>query len=187
MMLQRFLYAVLIGLATPWAVQAGVMSQVTPTVTYNSLESNYDYQYLLTNPMDNEFDGDPDFFLDFSIEISSFSNLTNITTPVGWFYTSYVPGDTLVEWAVLDLADVLAPGQSLVFGFSSGLSPGNTNYGIVALNSGGGDFSFGLTQGPVDPMLQNTVPEPSSLALFGLIAVGLCGHQRRRLPKSTHR
>ena len=104
MLLRRFLYAILIGLAVPGAVQAGVMSQVTPTVTYNPILSNYDYQYLLTNPLENELDGDPDFFLDFSIEISSSSNLTNLTTPVGWFNTSYLPGDTLVEWAVLDLA-----------------------------------------------------------------------------------
>ena len=187
MLLRRFLYAILIGLAVPGAVQAGVLSQVTSTVTYNPILSNYDYQYLLTNPLDNLLDGDPDLFLDFSIEISSFSNLINIITPAGWFNTSYLPGDTLVEWAVLDLAVALAPGQSLVFGFSSGLSPGDTNYGVVALNASGGDFSFGLTQGPVDPIIPNTVPEPSSLAVFGLFAIGLCGYPRRRLPKPPHR
>ena len=187
MLLRRFLYAILIGLAVPGAVQAGVLSQVTSTVTYNPILSNYDYQYLLTNPLENELDGDPDFFLDFSIEISSSSNLTNITTPVGWFNTAYLPGDTLVEWAVLDLADALAPGQSLIFGFSSELSPGDTNYGIVALNVGGGDFSSGLTLGPVDPIMPNAVPEPSSLTLFGLTAIGLCAYTRRRLPKPPHR
>jgi len=177
---KRFLMASVIGVFHFSAAQvyAGVITQVTATVTYNSVQSIYDYSYLLTNPVENASDGDPDLFLDFSVEVPLSADLTNIITPAGWFNTFYSSGDTLIEWAVDDFTNnVLLPGDSLTFGFSSPFSEGDAVYGVVALNAGGGEFASGNTLAPTAPA--SAVPEPSSMALFLVAVAGMFVFGRR--------
>jgi len=179
MLTRRFLFAFLLSLMIPLMARAGVMAQVSSTVTYNPVDSDFDYLYLLTNPSENSLLGDPLFF-DFSIEISSLANLTDITTPGGWFNT-YSAGDTLVEWGV-DIGNGgvgLTPGQSLAFSFSSMLSRGDSAYGVVFVSDVGGDFVSGMTQAPIDPIPISSVPEPSSLTMFTILAAGFFGCRRR--------
>ena len=81
-------------------------------------------------------------------------------------------GDTLIEWAVDDFPNnVLLPGDSLTFRFSSPFPEGDAVYGVVAINAGGGEFASGITLGPTTPA--TAVPEPSSMALFLVAVAGM--------------
>ena len=80
--------------------------------------------------------------MDFSVEVSSSADLSNIITPAGWFNTLCSYGDTLIEWAIDDFSNsVLLPGDSLTLGFSSPFPESDAVYGVIALNAGSGEFT----------------------------------------------
>jgi hypothetical protein len=151
--------------------RAGFVVDVTPTVTPIPADAGFLYSYLVSNPVSNGDDGDPDLLFSFTLNVATSANLTAINSPIGWD-VSYTAGDTGIGWTASSEDVVIAPGDSLSFGFTSLLGPGSQDYGVLALNMGGTnvDFVGGATLGPL--VSGAVVPEPSTLQL--LMTVPAC-------------
>lgn len=180
MLARRFLIPVIACLFALSAAeaQAGFEATLTVTTAFDAVELNYDYAYLLTNSSETAADGDPFLLVDFSVDLPTSASLTDITVPDGWFFT-YEPGDSLVEWTILDFSKAIPPGRSLNFGFSSVLPPGVATFSVVALNTSDAGFDQGSTQGPL-ALPPSSVPEPSSLVMLASGVAALCGFSRRK-------
>jgi hypothetical protein len=167
------------------AARADFLIDVTPTVSQGPNGGLFTYSYLVSNPLTNAFDNDPDLVFDFTVETASNANLTSIVSPLGWVPT-YSAGSTQIEWFAFDAAFGILPGQSLTFGFTSVLGPGDQPFSALALNQGGlnVDVAVGTTSGPT--VANTAVPAPSGLVLLAVGGLSLLGyatprpHRRKR-------
>jgi PEP-CTERM motif len=134
--------------------------------------ASYSYTHDLT---DNGFRPLTDLITDFSLSVNLADN-----------------NDTKGEWATIQVADILGLGNTYSFNFtSSNFNHGTTLLGLIELNVLGtlsvtinslyGDFYFGGSK-LVAAGLQDTrqVPEPETLAMFGIGLVGVAAAARRR-------
>lgn len=172
--------AALVGLAGT-ANAAFVPATWTDTVAGNSTLINSSKDFTYTHDLtDNGFRPLTDLITDFSLSLN-FSD----------------DKDTDGEWATIKVADVLGFTNSYTFDISStNFTHGTTLLGLVELNALGtlsvtihaiaaSDFYFGGSK-LVAAGLQDTkqVPEPETLAMFGIGLVGVAAAARRRKAKN---
>lgn len=181
-MIRRVLGPALLILVIATPAGADFIVDVSVTVTPDPIQGVYLYNYLLSNPMSNADDGDPDLIFDFILTVSTQAALTNIVAPANWTVT-YTAGDPQIEWSAMDVPFAIAPGATLNLGFASLIGPGDTDYSALALNQGGTnvDIVIGRTRGPVG---QPLVPEPTSLTLLAISMLALLGYSRCRHNRS---
>jgi hypothetical protein len=166
----------LAGTANAAFVPATWTDSVAGTVKVND-GASYSYTHDLT---DNGFRPLTDLITDFSLSISLFDDQ-----------------DRAGEKATIEVADVLGLGNSYSFNFSTNnFNHGTTLLGLIELNALGtlsvtinsvyGDFYFGGSK-LVAAGLQDTrqVPEPETLAMFGIGLVGVAAAARRRKAKNV--
>ena len=121
-----------------------------------------------------------------------FRPLTDLITDFSLSLNLNDDKDLQGEWATIKVADVLGLGNTYSFNFSTNnFNHGTTLLGLIELNALGtlsvtinavyGDFYFGGSK-LVAAGLQDTrqVPEPETLAMFGIGLVGVAAAARRR-------
>jgi PEP-CTERM motif-containing protein len=122
-----------------------------------------------------------------------FRPLTDLITNFSLSVNLFDDNDTAGEWAKIDVADVLGFGNTYLFNVqTTNFNHGATLLGLIELNALGtlsvtinalsqGDFYFGGSK-LVAGGLQDTrqVPEPETLAMFGIGLVGVAAAARRR-------
>ena len=161
----------LAGTANAAFVPATWTDSVGGTVKVND-GASYSYTHDLT---DNGFRPLTDLITNFSLSISLFDDQ-----------------DLAGEKATIEVADVLGLSNNYSFNFSTNnFNHGTTLLGLIELNALGtlsvtinslyGDFYFGGSK-LVAAGLQDTrqVPEPETLAMFGIGLVGVAAAARRR-------
>lgn len=100
----------------------------------------------------------------------------NIPLNAGWF--NLTPASAQFATPRLKIGQfVWEVSRSASFTFSAGIGYKDAN-GNVAFGSG--SFSFPESSGSSSPSSGGVVPEPTSLAMFGIGALGLVGTRRRR-------
>ncbi|WP_165075748.1 hypothetical protein [Paludisphaera rhizosphaerae] len=121
----------------------------------------------------------------FGVQVAQAADLADVTGPVGWD-VDYVVGDASIFWTSSAESYDLAPGGSLVFGFTSVLTPGAQPFAGIGFEPNG-DFVFvdGMTTGPLNAGA--AVPEPASvvLAASALAAALLAKARRRSIPSGA--
>jgi PEP-CTERM motif len=124
---------------------------------------------------------------------TSFRPLTDLITDFSLSVNLKDDNDSAGEWATVKVADVLGLGNTYSFDFTSpNFTHGSTLLGLIELNVlgtlsvtikalGTSDFYFGGSK-LVAAGLQDThqVPEPETLAMFGIGLVGVAAAARRR-------
>jgi PEP-CTERM motif-containing protein len=128
-----------------------------------------------------------------NLSTEGFRPLTDLITNFSLSLNLFDDKDTAGEWATIDVADVLGFGNSYSFNFTTNnFNHGTTLLGLIELNALGtlsvtinavsqSDFYFGGSK-LVAGGLQDTrqVPEPETLAMFGIGLVGVAAAARRR-------
>ena len=169
-----FAVAALVGLAGS-ANAAFVPATWTDSVG-GSVKINQGGSYAYEHDLTNEgFRPLTDLITDFSLSVNLFDD-----------------NDKTGEWATVQVADVLGLGNTYSFNFTSNnFNHGTTLLGLIELNALGslsvtinslyGDFYFGGSK-LVAAGLQESrqVPEPETLAMFGIGLVGVAAAARRR-------
>ena len=135
------------------------------------------YQYTLTNDPTSTLNAEG-----LAISVDANADLQSITGPTGWDI-SYLPGDTLVTWESSDISiQFIAPGDSAAFSFLSALGPAQQPYLVIGTDTLGIDFDSNF--GDIASPAISSVPEPGSLVLSGLGALGVLAMVARRYPRS---
>jgi hypothetical protein len=182
----RFLSRTLIAIAALAGLTGTANAAFVPATWTDSVGGNvfigsgdsYSYQHDLTN---DGFRPLTDLVTDFSLSINLFDDQ-----------------DRQREFATIDVADVLGLGNSYTFNFSSNnFSHGTTLLGLIELNVLGtlsvtinslyGDFYFGGSKLVAGGLQDNSrqVPEPETLAMFGIGLVGVAAAARRRKARNA--
>jgi hypothetical protein len=168
----------LAGTANASFVAASWTDSVAGSSTLINSSKDFSYTHDLT---DNGFRPLTDLITDFSLSL----NLSDDKDAAG-------------EWATINVADVFGLGNKYTFNISdTNFTHGTTLLGLIELNVLGtlsvtihaiqtGDFYFGGSK-LVAAGLQDTrqVPEPETLAMFGIGLVGVAAAARRRKAKNA--
>ncbi|HEU4600475.1 MAG TPA: PEP-CTERM sorting domain-containing protein [Steroidobacteraceae bacterium] len=184
----RFLTRSLIAVAALTGLVGTANAALVPATWTDNVAGNqyigqwtsYSYVHDLTDNGANSFRPLDDVITNFSLSINLFDDQ-----------------DRKGEWATVKVADVLGFGNTYSFDFdTTNFNHGTTLLGLVELNALGslsvtinslyGDFYFGgskLVAGGVTDTRQ--VPEPETLAMFGIGLVGVAAAARRRKAKNA--
>jgi hypothetical protein len=122
------------------------------------------YNYTLTNQPTSTLPA-----VLFNLNVDTKADLKAIKSGAGWT-TTYSPGAGFIEWDSPGPFTDLVPGSSGTFSFVSPLGPSDQSFFVVGLNDQGIDFNSGTTSAPGSTA---AVPEPSSLAMWGIGVLGL--------------
>ena len=147
----------------PAAARAGFDVSISATDTRQA-NGNYLYSYTVTDLPTSTI-----AITEFDIAVNDPIGVTSIKSPSD-FFTFYNPGDSSLTFTTFD--DGILPGSAGVFSFISSSAPGL----VPELIRGLDPSTFTVVDVPgtvIGPSL--AVPEPSSLLMCGLGAVGSLG------------
>ena len=164
---------------------------------------------IFTEPPDlSNVDASPTVLTDPSIGVNSIIGSISLTDRVDIFTFDILPGLVLTDIVLGDAGGVNVSGTFSLFEGSSvtggtllgqaDVTPANAGQSLIALlgtpfplQAGSFTSAFSYTSNRVGPfefaidLHVGVVPEPSSLALFGIGAVGMAAYSRRKRKKRT--
>jgi PEP-CTERM motif len=157
--------------------RAGFIATVSANV--KPLSNGLDeYDYAVSSSPQSTVDG-----YIFALTVDATANLQSISNPSGWS-ADYTGGSTTIIWSTGTTP--LTPGDSTLFSFDSALTPSLSPYQVTGFDPTGIQFypSNGTTLAPAIA----SVPEPNSLVLSGIGALGalaMLARRSRRAPSTT--
>ncbi len=155
----------------PSPARAGYLVDISATVTPQPGALDL-YQYTIANETGSSLPT-----VEFTLTIDPSANLTSVTGASGWLIT-YSAGDNVVDWSSPSSSTDLQPGNSAIFSFLSPLGPVQQDYQIVGLTTN--PFAIDTKQGQSASPGIASVPEPGSLVLVGIGALGVLTILARR-------
>jgi hypothetical protein len=173
---------------------AGPANAVTIAYEATQLDATaWRYDYRVTN----EAGADPLQEFTIAFALGSFASLREAVSPAGWdgligVVDPLLPADGYVDWCAFDGISCTGPGLaggetlsgfSVVFDWLGAGSPGSQPFDAIAPQP----FAIVASGFTVPFKPATTVPEPPTLALFGvaLLALGVTRSPRRTLPASA--
>jgi len=171
----------LVAVATPTA-RADFVPMLTESSALDTTTGLTKFTYTVTDPANSTLpvsaffvDVNPKFDVSMIVAPTGFDITYNPSTPgVGGMPGTL--GDPDISFTSSSSSTDIAPGGVGVFSFESGGGSGMVPYALRSLDASG---AF-AAQTPDGLMTMGAVPEPSSLALVALGAVGVLGYRRLR-------
>lgn len=166
---RRLVITAILLLSSHRALHADFIATVT--VNVKPLGSGLDeYDYTVSNSSQSTVDA-----YAFGLTIDQGADLQSITSPTGW-QPDYTLGSTTISWSTG--TDALTPGNSALFSFDSLESPTSMPYQVTGFDPT--MFQFYPSTGSILAPGVASVPEPGSLVLSGIGALGVLAILARR-------
>jgi hypothetical protein len=151
------------------SARAGLITNVTVSTTPVT-GGLTQYDYTVSNESSSTITAS--FFF---VAVDTTANLSVMTAPTGWDI-SYATGDPVIELSSPNSSLDIIPGASGQFSFESPLAPVITTDAVAGIDS---NFNYVENDGSTSGPALASVPEPSSVLLCALGAVGVLAFHRR--------